>query len=272
MSYSAGLYEDLMVPGLFGPWASHVIESANPQPGERVLDVACGTGIVARSIAPRVGSQGSVIGLDLSQDMIDVARAAAETEGLAIEWHAGPAERLPFPDDSFDLVLCQFGLMFFADRLAALSEMHRVLKSDGRVVLSVWQSLDRHPFSQTLHDASSRRLGKSSVGAVFSLGDPDELRRLLTEAGFQDVEIEPLSITARSSNPPEFLAWEIDVDPAETPALQDLDGESRQAILATLHEEMQTALREVMQGGEVVMPSHALIARARRDADVWSPR
>jgi ubiquinone/menaquinone biosynthesis C-methylase UbiE len=261
-----------MVPGLFAPWASRVIEAANPQPGERVLDVACGTGIVARSIAPRVGSQGSVIGIDLSPDMIGVARTAAETEGLAIEWRASPAERLPFADGSFDLVLCQFGLMFFTDRHAALSEMYRVTRPGGRVVLSVWQGLDRHPFYRVLHDVSSRRLGRSSVGAVFSLGDSDELRRLLTDAGFQDVEIEPASITARYANPPEFLAWEMDVDPAETPALQYLDVESRHAILMTLHREMQTALGEVMQGDEVVMPSHAHIARAERDADVWSPR
>jgi SAM-dependent methyltransferase len=245
-----------MVPGLFAPWASRVIESANPQPGERVLDVACGTGIVARNVAPRVGSQGSVVGLDLSPDMIDVARAAPETDGLAVEWRACPAERLPFPDGSFDLVLCQFGLMFFTDRHAALSEMHRVLRPDGRAVLSVWQGLDRHPFYQTLHDVSSRRLGKS---------------RLLTDAGFQNVEIERVSITARYSNPAEFLAWEMDVDPAEAPALQNLDVESRQAILATLNEDMQTALGEVMQGDEVVMPSHAHIARAER-ADGWSPR
>jgi ubiquinone/menaquinone biosynthesis C-methylase UbiE len=260
-----------MVPGLFAPWSSLVIESANPQPGERVLDVACGTGIVARSIAPRVGSRGTVTGLDLNPDMIDVARAAADTEGLAIEWRASPAERLPFPDGSFDLVLCQFGLMFFRDRRAALSEMHRVLRPHGRAVLSVWQGLDRHPFYQTLHDASSRRLGRSSVGAVFSLGDPDDLRGLLADAGFRDVEIEPVTITARYSNPAEFLTWEMDVDPADTPALQDLDVQSRHALLATLDAEMQTALREVMQGDEVVMPSHAHIARAERDADGWSP-
>jgi ubiquinone/menaquinone biosynthesis C-methylase UbiE len=261
-----------MVPGLFAPWASRVVESANPQPGERVLDVACGTGIVARTIAPRVGSRGSVVGLDLNPDMIDVARAAAVTEGVSVEWRAGPAERLPFPDGSFDLVLCQFGLMFLTDRHAALLEMHRVLRPDGRAVLSVWQGLDRHPFYQTLHDMSSRQLGKSSVGAVFSLGDSDELRGLLTDAGFHGIEIEPDSITARYSDPAEFLAWEMDVDPAETPALQHLDVGSRESILATLNEDMQTALREVMQGDEVVMPSHAHIARAERDADGWSPR
>ena len=195
------------------------------KPGERVLDIACGTGIVARKVAPRVGSQGIVIGLDVNPDMISMARAAAERERLAIEWHAGPAEQLPFPDENFDLVLCQFGLMFFTDRHEALKEMHRVLKTGGRVVVSVWQGLDRHPFYQTLHDVSKQHLGKSSVQAVFSLGDSDELRKLLTDSGFQHVEIEPSINHGALSKPEEFLAWEIDVDPAETPALQNLDPE-----------------------------------------------
>ena len=264
MSYPAESYENLMVPGLFAPWASHLIQSANPQPGERILDVACGTGIVARQIAGRVGSQGTVIGLDLDPEKIAVARAAAEREGLAIEWHAGPAERLPFSDGNFDLILCQFGLMFFTDRHAALMEMHRVLRSDGRLALSVWQGLDRHPFYQTLHEVSSRRLGESSVGAVFSLGDSDELRTLLADAGFHDIEIEPRSITVRYPDAQEFLAWESDVDPARTPALQDLDAESQQVILDSLHQEMQTPLHEVMEGDEIVMPSHAHMALARR--------
>ncbi len=264
MSYPAESYENLMVPGLFAPWASYLVQSANVQPGERVLDVACGTGIVARHVAPRVGPQGIVIGLDLDQDKINVARVAAEREGLAIEWHTGPAEQIPIPDSNFDLVLCQFGLMFFNDQHAALTEMHRVLKMGGRLALSVWQSLERAPFYQTLDEVSRRHLGRSSVGAVFSLGDADVVRRLLTDTGFQDVEIESVSIMARFPNPQEFLAWEIEVDPAETPALQNLDAEAQQVILAALHEEMQAPLHEIIQDDEVVMPSHAHIARAMR--------
>ena len=264
MSYAAESYENYMVPGLFAPWSSHLIQIANPQPGEHVLDVACGTGIVARQIAPRVGPQGIIIGLDLDPDKINVARAMAKREGLTIEWKTGPAEQLPFSDGSFDLIICQFGLMFFSDRHAALMEMYRVLRTDGRVVLSVWQGLDRHPFYQTLDDVSRQRLGKSSVGAVFSLGDADELHKLLTNAGFQDIEIEPMSITARYLNPQEFLAWEIDVDPAETPALQNLDAEAQKAILVSLHVEMQAALQEVIKDNEVEMLSHAHIAHAKR--------
>lgn len=264
MSYAAELYEKFMVPGLFAPGSSYVIRSANSQLGERVLDVACGTGIVARQIAPRMGPQGIIVGLDLDPDKINVARAAAEREGLTIEWHTGPAEQLLFPDHHFDLVFCQFGLMFFSDQHAALSEMHRVLRTDGRVALSVWQSLEREPFYQTLDEVSRRYLGKSSVEEVFSLGDSGELRRLLTDAGFKHVEIEPISIMARFPKPQEFLTWESNVDPAECPALQHLDADAQQAILATVRQEMQAPLHEVMQGDEVVMTSYAHIAHASR--------
>src|SRR5262245_18890501 len=238
MSYPPESYENYIVPSLFAPWASFLVQSAPVQPSERVLDLACGTGIVARYVAPRVGSLGTVIGLDLNPDMLSVAQAAADRDGLAIGWRAGPAEQLPFPDGSFDLIVCQFGLMFFTDRHKALTEMHRVLNMGGRIVVSVWQGLDQHPFYQALHEVSRHHLGKSSVQAVFSLGDCDVLRHLLTDAGFQQVEIEPASITARYSNPEEFLTWEIDVDPADTTALQGLDVRAQHAILAAIRQDM----------------------------------
>jgi ubiquinone/menaquinone biosynthesis C-methylase UbiE len=228
------------------------------------LDIACGTGIVARKVAPRVASQGIVIGLDVNPDMIDMARIASERAHIAIEWHTSPAEQLPFPDENFDLILCQFGLMFFADRHAALKEMHRVLRKDGHVVLSVWQGLDRHPFYQTLHDVSLRHFGKSSVETVFSLGNADKLHKLLTDSGFRQVAIKPMSITAHFPQPEEFLAWEIDINPAEAPSLQNLDKEAQQAIMAAARQDMQSRLEEVMHENQVVLEFHAHIAQAKR--------
>jgi SAM-dependent methyltransferase len=154
--------------------------------------------------------------------------------------------------------------MFFTDQHAALQEMHRVLRKTGRIVLSVWQRLDRHPFYQTLHDVSFRHFGKSSVETVFSLGKDDELRKLLTDSGFRQVEIDPMSLTARFPQPEEFLAWEIDINPAEAPALQNLDMEAQQAILAAARQDMQSPLAEVMQDNQVVLPFHAYIVEARR--------
>jgi ubiquinone/menaquinone biosynthesis C-methylase UbiE len=259
MSYPAESYECYLVPTLFGPWASCLVQSAKPQSGEHVLDVACGTGIVARNVAPYLGVEGRVIGIDLNPNMLAVARSAAEREDLAIEWREGRAEKLPFPDGSFDLVLCQFGLNLFTDQHTALREMRRVLRAGGRVVLSVWQGLDRHPFYQTLHDVSQRRLGRSAVQHVFSLGDFDELHRIVTAVGFQHVEIEPMSITARFPNPEEFLAWEINVNPAAIPSLQHLDDQSQQAMMDSIRGEMEEALREATEEGHVVIPFHVYI-------------
>ena len=264
MSYPAESYESYMVPALFTQWASYLVQSADPQPGERILDVACGTGIVARHVAQRVGSNGKVIGLDLNPDMLAMARATAEQMELTIEWRQGPAEKLPFPDASFDLVLCQFGLMLFSDPHAALTEMLRVLAKGGRGLLSVWQGMDRHPFYGTLDEVSRRRLGTSGVQDMFALGDAGELRRLLTEAGFRHVQIEPKSINARFPNPEEFLAWEIDVDPAAIPLMHNLDTPARQAIMEAIREDMRIPLHQVMQDDHVVIPFHAHIARVRR--------
>lgn len=264
MSNPAESYESYMVPTLFAPWASHLVQSANPQPGERVLDLACGTGIVARHVAPRLGAKGAVTGLDLNPHMLAVARAAAERQGRAVEWREGRAEQLPFPDGSFDLVLCQFALMFFADRPAALAESHRVLKNGGRLGLNVWQSLDRHPFYQILHNVIQQRLGMSALQDIFALGEADQLRTLLAGAGFQRVEIEPVSLTARFPNPAGFLAGEIDVDTAAIPSMQGLDDQARQAIIAAISEDMKTPLDEVTKGDHVVIQFHAYVAHAGR--------
>ena len=264
MSNPVETYESYMVPTIFAPWAAYLVQSANPQRGERVLDVACGTGIVARHVAPCVGSNGRVVGLDLNPNMLAVARATTERAELAIEWHQGQAEKLPFPDGSFDLALCQFALMFFTDRQAALTEMRRVLTNGGRVWLSVLQGIERHPFYQRLHNVIYERFGISGVQDIFALGDADELHTLLTDAGFRHVAIDPVSMTSRFPDPERFIAGEIDLDTAAIPSMQHLDTQARQAITESIREDMESALREVTEGDQVVIPFHVYIARAER--------
>lgn len=264
MSNPAETYERFMVPVLFAPWASRLVQSANSQAGERILDVACGTGVVARRVAAHLGSTATVAGLDLNPDMLAVARTMAESEGHAIEWHEGRAESMPFQTASFDVLLCQQALQFFADRQAAVAEMYRVLADGGRVVLSVWQGLHRHPFYQTLHDVIRKRLGMSGVAEIFALGDDNQLRVLLTDAGFDHVEITPLSMTAHFPDPAGFLAGEIDVDTAAIPSMQHLDARTRQAMTAAIRDDMDAALQGVTEDDHVVLPFHANIVRARR--------
>jgi ubiquinone/menaquinone biosynthesis C-methylase UbiE len=264
MSNPAETYEAYMVPTLFDPWASRLIEAAQPQDDERILDLACGTGVVARRLAQRFNGQADIVGLDLSPDMLQVAHAVSGREDLVIKWHQGCAEELPFPDGSFDLVLCQFSLMFLVDRAAALAEVHRVLASGGRIALSVFQSLDRHRFYQALDQAIHRHLGASGVQDIFALGDRQELHRLLTDAGFDDVRIEPETMVARFPDPDAFLAGEIDVDTASIPSMQTLDAQARKALVSAISEEMEVPLREVTEDGQVVLPFHALLVRGLR--------
>jgi ubiquinone/menaquinone biosynthesis C-methylase UbiE len=124
-------YERYLVPSIFGPWAEDLVEMAALRRGERVLDIACGTGIVARTAARKLAGSGSVVGLDLSAPMLAAARAAAAAEGMAVEWWEGSAVKLPLADAAFEVVFCQQGLQFFPDRVSALREMYRVLTPGG---------------------------------------------------------------------------------------------------------------------------------------------
>lgn len=264
MSNPAETYERFMVPPLFAPCAVRLLDLARPQSGERVLDVACGTGIVARGVARRAGAAARVTGLDLSPEMLTVARAASAAEGLTIDWREGRAEALPLPDQSFELTLCQFGLMFFADRGAALAEMHRVTTAGGRVAIHVFQGIEQHPFYQKLNEAIMHHLGASGVGDIFALGDASALLTSLEAAGFRDVTISPMSVTAQFPNPEQFLAGEIDVDTAAIPAMHHLDDAARRELVATIAAEMDGPLRAQTENGHVVIPFQTLVALAYR--------
>jgi ubiquinone/menaquinone biosynthesis C-methylase UbiE len=262
MSNPAETYESYMVPPLFAPCAQRLIEFAQLAPGERVLDLACGTGVVARHAAPRVAPGGAVVGLDLSPNMLNVARTAAEREGLPIEWRQGRAEALEFASASFDVVLCQHALQFIPDKPKALAEARRVLVSGGRIAVAVWQGLDRHPFYEELHQAIVGQLGASSLSEIFALSDPQELRDLLTDAGFGDVTVEEFAVTSHFPNPEGFLAGEIDVDTAAIPAMQHLDARARADMTASIQGRMERSLRKLIVDDQVVIAFHAHLARA----------
>jgi ubiquinone/menaquinone biosynthesis C-methylase UbiE len=135
---AAETYERALVPAVFAAWAPFVVALAGPRPGERVLDVACGTGVVARLAAQRVGRAGKVVGLDLNPGMLAVAASATANEpttSASLTWQEASATKMPFPDAAFDIVYCQLGLQFFPDRPAALHEMYRVLAPGGRLGL-----------------------------------------------------------------------------------------------------------------------------------------
>ena len=171
LTEAARTYEGLFIPALIGEWAPRVADAAMLNAGERVLDVACGTGVLAREAAARVGSTGRVSGIDPGIGMLALARELAPM----IEWREGVAEALPYPDRSFDAALCQFGLMFFTDRARALREMLRVLKPGGRMALAVWDRLESMPAyaeEVALFDREAGRPAGDALRGPFVLGDP----------------------------------------------------------------------------------------------------
>jgi SAM-dependent methyltransferase len=196
---AAEAYEALMGPALFAEWAAKVAEAARIAPGERVLDVACGTGILAREAATRTGPAGLVAGLDPGPGMLAVARRLAP----AVTWREGVAESLPFSDGSFDAVVSQFGLMFFNDRRAALRESVRVLTPGGRLAVAVWDALDRIPAYAAEVALLERIAGREAADAVrapFVLGDREQLARLFEESGVAGVGVSTDRGTARFSS------------------------------------------------------------------------
>jgi hypothetical protein len=152
--------------------------------------------------------------------------------------------------------------MFAPNKAAALAEMRRVVSEKGRVLISVWQGLDWHPFYQTLHKVIQQRLGMSALQDVFALASEDELRALAVGAGFRRIELKPFSLTARFPNPDAFIAGEIEVDTAAIPSMQHLDSRAREAIVTAITADMQSPLREITHDNHVVLPFHGNIVRA----------
>jgi ubiquinone/menaquinone biosynthesis C-methylase UbiE len=202
---------------------------AGVRPGQRVLDVACGTGVVAAVAAERVGAEGSVAGADLNPGMLAVARSTP-AGGAPISWHEAAADALLFPDGAFDLVLCQLGLQFFPDRLWALREMRRVLAPSGRTLLlvpgpapEIFVILEEALAAHFTPDVAA------FVQVVFSLHEPDELRGLMVDAGFRRCDARAHSRTLRLPSPEEFLWQYVSATPLAA-AVTDLDDHARTAV------------------------------------------
>lgn len=203
----AETYEQYFVPAMFVPWANILLEHAALQPGERVLDVACGTGIVARRAASRVGETGQVAGLDMSPAMLAVAAAQAAASRTPIRWHEGNATALPWPEGSFDVVFCQHGLQFVPDRATAVREMYRVLAPGGRVLVMALQALALHPVFEVLVESVARHLALPVAAFMtpFALCDAEEFQGLFAEAGFAAVQVVPVSTVVRFPDPERFV-------------------------------------------------------------------
>lgn len=220
-------YEEFFVPTIAVPVSARLLEEAALQPGQRVIDVACGTGVIARLAADVVGAAGSVTGVDVADDMIDVATRSSSG---AIDWHVADAADLPMPDRSFDVALCQMGLMFMPDRVGAAAEMRRVLRPGGRAIVTTPGPI-QPPFEameRAIVDNVNPELG-GFVRAVFSMNDPDQLASVLTEAGFADVAADRYEVRLTLPAPAELLWRYISLTPL-APAVAAASDDARAAM------------------------------------------
>jgi SAM-dependent methyltransferase len=254
------MLERYLIPA-FATTYAELVALAALQSGERVLDVACGTGGVTRRAAQVVGAAGKVMGIDVNEGMLSMARTVPQQhDGPPIEWHHSDAAALPFPDAAFDVVLCQYGLEFFADRAAGLREMARVLVSGGRLVLRVWRALERQPFYVALCEALERRVRvgvAAPIRAAFTLADAAELRALVAGAGFRKVRIRITTNLIRYPSLEEYVLGYL----SATPIARDIaamDDTARAALL----QDVTTALRGSVDDDGLAAPteSHVVVA------------
>ena len=252
-------YERYFVPTIGTPFAAAWLDAAGLRPGERVLDVACGTGVVARLAAQQVGPNGAVTGLDINPAMLAVARSVPSS-GSAIEWHQASAESLPLADESFDVVLSSLGLQFVPDKAAALREMRRVLAPNGRLAIATVGPTP--PLFAILEQALARHMKAevaAFVRAVFSLHEPQELETLTSGAGFREVEVRSKVLTLTLPGPAEFLWQYVHSTPLAAPVAQ-MDEVGR----AALEHDAVTRWRSFVKDGTLVADVTVVLTTARK--------
>jgi ubiquinone/menaquinone biosynthesis C-methylase UbiE len=253
---AAEVYESQFVPAIFAEWAPHLVDVGGVRPGQAVLDVACGTGVVAREAAGRLAGRGKVVGVDSNEAMLAVARRIRPE----IVWKQGDAADLPFDAGAFDVVLCQAALMFFPDRAGALREMARVTTDGGPIAVQVWDQLAAQEGYGPLTDVLVRHAGPEAVdleSSYWALGDLELLTSLFEAAGLLEVAASSRVGTVRTPTPDDLVRTEIEA----TPLAGRLGEEAYRSILADARE----ALRPFTTGdGRLELPIRGHLVTARR--------
>jgi len=245
------IYERRMVPAIFNAWAPALLDFVDLRAGERVLDLACGTGVVAREAVSRVGASGRVVGLDINGGMLARARATS----TAVEWCEGNATDLQFAVGAFDVVVCQQGLQFFPDESKALREALRVLVPGGRLAAAVWCGIESSPGHHALALGLERHVGAEAAElmyTVFRLGDAQVLQTTMESAGFHDVRLRRERKAARFPSPDLFARWMVTGSVLGRTSVQ-----VRDESLTALIREVDQALRPYVTTDGLAFPMEA---------------
>ena len=253
---AAEVYEEFFVPALFAQWAAPMLDAVDAHPGDRVIDIGTGTGVLARSALRRVGSTGSVIAVDPNDGMLAVAARLAPE----LDVRRGVAEQLPVADNETTCTTCQFALMFFQDRARAISEMARVTRPGGRVAVATWAAIEESPGYAAMVDLLGEVLGgwaAEALRAPFCIGTTDELKDLL-QASFGDVVVQRRAGDAHFASLDEWLHTDI----RGWTLSDDVDDEEFERLRRAATKRLA---QFVGADGAVSFPAPALIATATAD-------
>jgi ubiquinone/menaquinone biosynthesis C-methylase UbiE len=224
------VYEQALVGPLFRPWVDDLLDDVELRPGDSVLDVACGTGIVARVAKDRLMGMGRVVGVDVNPQMLAVARRLAP----AIDWREGSAGGLPLDQgEEFDVLVCQQGFQFFPDRAEAAQEMRRALAPGGRLGISAWRSDEEFPVLRRLREVAERHVGPID-DRRHGLGDPAPIESVLWEAGLRDVHSRRVSRTTRFADGDVFVRLNAMAMVSMSAASGTMDEEARGHAVAAI--------------------------------------
>lgn len=258
----AQMYERWLVGPLFRPWAEILLDTVALAPGEGLLDVACGTGIVARLAKRRLGAGGRVVGVDANAAMLSVARAAAPD----IDWRDGDAASLPLHDEEcFDVVTCQQGLQFFPDKSAATRRMWQALVPGGRIAVATWRPDEEVPLRHALLAVAQQRLGPV-VDARHAYGNDAQLAALLRDAGFDDVRVTIESRTTRFEDPAMYARMNANALVGMSEAAARMDTEERNRAAQEIADQSAPVLEPYVSEGHLVFEVRANLAVGRRPA------
>jgi ubiquinone/menaquinone biosynthesis C-methylase UbiE len=255
----AEMYERALVQPLFRPCAERVLERTGLRTSERLLDVACGTGIVSRLGKGRVGPDGAVVGIDLSPEMI----AVAKSEAPDLDFRQGDATALPLEDgERFEVAICQQGLQFMRDRSAAAQQMRRALVAGGRVAVATWRPVEEQPPLHELQTVAERHLGPV-VDQRHALGNADELARLLVDAGFTDVKVETVAYEVRFPEGTPFANMNAMALASMGPAGAARTPEEKAKLVAAIAADSESVAQRYTKGGIIFkMATNVATARA----------